>query len=281
MKSSPFVKLSSLCLLALALSSSGDLQAKNLKLLNVSYDPTREFYEKYNKIFESYYESEHGKKINVIQSHGGSGAQARGLNEAGQFRAIESVAGGKLKAWQIEALVKHMGTGSGMDELRSAVGRGGGDQYVEAMLASLPEGERGALSAGGGGFAALGKGAGRIGMGEANALQVEDMKMETGQYVAESLMDMREIIKDIAQTWVKIMGSNPLETMTKLTGAGAQASEALKALPWEQIGDIINQIPWDTIGYKIAKGFTWWLNDARQKMTDLSALGKWVGGSPP
>lgn len=207
--------------------------------------------------------------------------QARGLNEAGQFRAVESVAGGKLKAWQIEALVKHMGTGTGMDELRSAVGRGGGDQYVEAMLASMPEGERGELRAGGGGFAALGKGAGRIGMGEANALQVEDMKMETGGYVAESLMDMREIINDIAQTWVKIMGSNPLETMTKLTDAGAQASEALKALPWEQIGDIINQIPWDTIGEKVGKGFVWWLNDARQKMTDLSAIGRLVGGSSP
>ena len=47
----------------------------------MSYDPTREFYEKYNKIFESYYESEHGKKINVIQSHGGSGAQARSVVE--------------------------------------------------------------------------------------------------------------------------------------------------------------------------------------------------------
>lgn len=207
--------------------------------------------------------------------------QARGLNEGAQFRAIESVAGGKLKAWQIEALVKHMGTGTGMDELRAAVGRGGGDQYVEAMLSSLPESERGALREGGGGFAALGRGAGRIGMGEANALQIEDMKMSTGGYVAESLMDMREIIKDIAQTWVKIMGSNPLETMTRLTNAGTEASEALKALPWEQIGEIVNQIPWDAIGTQIGKGFTWWLNDARQQMQNLTTLGRLVGGSPP
>ena len=60
---------------------SGRKDDGTVTITNVSYDPTREFYEKYNKIFESYYESEHGKKINVIQSHGGSGAQARSVVE--------------------------------------------------------------------------------------------------------------------------------------------------------------------------------------------------------
>ena len=57
---------------------SGKKDDGTVTITNVSYDPTREFYEKYNKIFESYYESEHGKRINVIQSHSGSGAQALG-----------------------------------------------------------------------------------------------------------------------------------------------------------------------------------------------------------
>ena len=60
---------------------SGKKDDGTVTITNVSYDPTREFYEKYNKIFESYYESEHGKRINVIQSHGGSGAQARSVVE--------------------------------------------------------------------------------------------------------------------------------------------------------------------------------------------------------
>ena len=74
--------LSTVMILSLLLTGcSGRKDDGTVTITNVSYDPTREFYEKYNKIFESYYESEHGKKINVIQSHGGSGAQARSVVE--------------------------------------------------------------------------------------------------------------------------------------------------------------------------------------------------------
>ena len=48
---------------------------------SVSYDPTREFYEKYNKDFIKYYNDKYGKKVEVIQSHGGSGSQARSVVE--------------------------------------------------------------------------------------------------------------------------------------------------------------------------------------------------------
>lgn len=47
-----------------------------IELTNVSYDPTRELYAAYNKIFEPYYEETFGQKITVTQSHGGSGKQA-------------------------------------------------------------------------------------------------------------------------------------------------------------------------------------------------------------
>ena len=74
--------LSTVMILSLLLTGcSGRKDDGTVTITNVSYDPTREFYEKYNKIFESYYEREHGKKINVIQSHGGSGAQARSVVE--------------------------------------------------------------------------------------------------------------------------------------------------------------------------------------------------------
>lgn len=49
---------------------------KTVELTNVSYDPTRELYENYNELFEKYYEEKTGIKVEVIQSHGGSGKQA-------------------------------------------------------------------------------------------------------------------------------------------------------------------------------------------------------------
>lgn len=52
-----------------------------ITITNVSYDPTREFYEAYNEIFTSYYKDTYGEDVKVIQSHGGSGAQARSVVE--------------------------------------------------------------------------------------------------------------------------------------------------------------------------------------------------------
>jgi len=47
--------------------------------LNVSYDPTREFYQEYNKSFGQYWKSKTGQDIDFKQSHGGSGKQARSV----------------------------------------------------------------------------------------------------------------------------------------------------------------------------------------------------------
>jgi sulfate/thiosulfate transport system substrate-binding protein len=48
-------------------------------LLNVSYDPTRELYEAFNKSFAAYWEKETGQKVTINQSHGGSGKQSRSV----------------------------------------------------------------------------------------------------------------------------------------------------------------------------------------------------------
>jgi sulfate/thiosulfate-binding protein len=53
--------------------------AKNITLLNVSYDPTRELYVDYNKAFAAYWKKKTGDDVRVSQAHGGSGAQARGV----------------------------------------------------------------------------------------------------------------------------------------------------------------------------------------------------------
>ncbi|HWK50163.1 MAG TPA: sulfate ABC transporter substrate-binding protein [Steroidobacter sp.] len=57
----------------------GPVQAKNVNLLNVSYDPTRELYEEYNKAFSAHWEKKTGDKVTIKQSHGGSGKQARSV----------------------------------------------------------------------------------------------------------------------------------------------------------------------------------------------------------
>lgn len=52
-----------------------------ITITNVSYDPTREMYEKYNEMFSEYYKEKFGKNVEIIQSHGGSGTQARSVVE--------------------------------------------------------------------------------------------------------------------------------------------------------------------------------------------------------
>src|SRR4029077_20793475 len=48
-------------------------------LLNVSYDPTREFYEEFNQQFAAYWKQKTGQEVKIDQSHGGSGKQARSV----------------------------------------------------------------------------------------------------------------------------------------------------------------------------------------------------------
>jgi len=67
-------------------SGSGDASSDKkqeslppVELLNVSYDPTRELYEAYNKLFTEHWLNEKGQKVTVKQSHGGSGKQARSV----------------------------------------------------------------------------------------------------------------------------------------------------------------------------------------------------------
>lgn len=65
-------------LLATGFLASSALAA-DISLLNVSYDPTRELYAEFNKAFATAYQKETGKSIEIKQSHGGSGSQARAV----------------------------------------------------------------------------------------------------------------------------------------------------------------------------------------------------------
>jgi sulfate transport system substrate-binding protein len=65
--------------LAASLGAAPLLSAATLNLLNVSYDPTREFYEDYNKAFAAEWKAKTGDIVTINQSHGGSGKQARSV----------------------------------------------------------------------------------------------------------------------------------------------------------------------------------------------------------
>jgi sulfate/thiosulfate transport system substrate-binding protein len=65
--------------LAAALIAPALAHAADITLLNVSYDPTREFYSEYNKAFAKQWQAKTGDNVSVKQSHGGSGKQARSV----------------------------------------------------------------------------------------------------------------------------------------------------------------------------------------------------------
>ena len=65
---------------ALALLSAAAAEAAAAReFLNVSYDPTREFYQEYNQEFGAYWKKRTGQEVSFKQSHGGSGKQARAV----------------------------------------------------------------------------------------------------------------------------------------------------------------------------------------------------------
>ena len=84
--------------------------AKDVTLLNASYDPTRELYEEVNKLFAADYQAKSQQIVRVQQSHGGSGKQARSVIDGLQADVvtlalaydIDAIAERKLidKSWQ-------------------------------------------------------------------------------------------------------------------------------------------------------------------------------------
>ncbi|MGA2550460.1 MAG: sulfate ABC transporter substrate-binding protein [Burkholderiaceae bacterium] len=69
----------SFCGLAVCLVLAHSTAAAEITLLNVSYDPTREFYREFDKSFSQYWKEKTGDSVRVNTSHGGSGKQARSV----------------------------------------------------------------------------------------------------------------------------------------------------------------------------------------------------------
>jgi sulfate transport system substrate-binding protein len=75
-------------LLALLGTLSGPLFAAPIEIVNVSYDPTRELYEAFNKAFIPYWKDKTGQDVIVTQSHGGSGSQGRSVIEGNKADVV-------------------------------------------------------------------------------------------------------------------------------------------------------------------------------------------------
>jgi sulfate transport system substrate-binding protein len=65
--------------LAALFGAGSTAEAANIRLLNVSYDPTRELYTQYNEWFAAQYKKQTKDTVSIEQSHGGSGKQARSV----------------------------------------------------------------------------------------------------------------------------------------------------------------------------------------------------------
>lgn len=65
--------------IGILLGTAALLPAKDVTLLNVSYDPTRELYAEFNTAFARHWKEKTGDTVTIKQSHGGSGKQARSV----------------------------------------------------------------------------------------------------------------------------------------------------------------------------------------------------------
>lgn len=82
--------------------TQGSVMAASIELLNVSYDPTREFYAEYNAAFAKYWKAKTGDSVNINQSHGGSGKQARAVIDG-----LEADVVTLALAYDVDALNQH------------------------------------------------------------------------------------------------------------------------------------------------------------------------------
>jgi sulfate/thiosulfate transport system substrate-binding protein len=85
-------------LIALFPIAYGSASAADVKLLNVSYDPTRELYVEYNTAFAKHWKAKTGHTVTVQQSHGGSGRQARTVIDGLQADVVTLALAGDIDA---------------------------------------------------------------------------------------------------------------------------------------------------------------------------------------
>lgn len=107
MKNKKYIIITLVFVLITAMSiGCGKKENKQVELINVSYDPTRELYEAFNQEFISYWKEEKGQDISIVQSHGGSGSQARSVIEGNEADVVTLALAYDITAIEEAGLIK-------------------------------------------------------------------------------------------------------------------------------------------------------------------------------
>lgn len=130
----------------------------------------------------------------------------RGMGRGAQYRALESVAGGNLKAWQIEALVDNLGSEAGIKTLQRDMGGDYADSYVQRVVGT-------------GAADFVSSGAGKISLGEKRALQMEGMQMAVGDTVATAMIDMTDTLQNVVKMMQNLLGIDFEAVVRDLSGS--------------------------------------------------------------
>src|SRR5882672_9097583 len=97
-------RLINLAFVAVVLLVAAGTARAQVKLLNVSYDPTRELYQDVNKAFAAQWKQKTGQSVDISQSHGGSGKQARSIIDG-----LEADVATLALAYDIDAIAEKSG----------------------------------------------------------------------------------------------------------------------------------------------------------------------------
>ncbi len=89
-------------MLAILMALPAFASARTVDLLNVSYDPTREFYQEYNRVFAEHWKQETGETLRIRTSHGGSGKQARSVIDGLEADVVTLALAG-----DVDAIARH------------------------------------------------------------------------------------------------------------------------------------------------------------------------------
>ncbi|MDR1315022.1 MAG: sulfate ABC transporter substrate-binding protein [Deltaproteobacteria bacterium] len=89
-----------------ALIPASQALSDSAELTNVSYDPTRELYDEYNKAFAAYYKDKTGNDLEIVQSHGGSSKQARTVIEGNEADVVTLALAIDITAIEEAGLIK-------------------------------------------------------------------------------------------------------------------------------------------------------------------------------
>jgi len=141
---------------------------------------------------------------------------ARGLSRGAMFRAIEAQSGGSLRVDEIEALINKMGTPEGLELYGQNIIGGGLAEHIQATgRAASPRS-----------WAAEGRQ--HVSIGEARALQMENMQMVVGAPVATAMFDLTEVIKNLAKSMSNLAEQDLGKLLTDLTGGLKRLTEVVE-----------------------------------------------------